>query len=106
MHFPDELSDLAVLWSRKLDYAINHRGLPETGVELVISCLIGVIEAVKHQSKSQFSGVVVMALPRAEFTGFDIALAIASAQKDILTPSAFQHPLGDAVMLGLISVIG
>src|SRR5439155_7178862 len=84
---------------------IDHRRLPKASVEIGFTCFIGIIKPVKHYTERKLSGVIVMTLSGTEFTRFDITLAITSTEENILPPAAFQHALGDNVMLCLVAVI-
>ena len=58
----------------------------------------------EHQTEIQITVSIVKAFTFAKFTRLNIALAIARAEKNILSPAAFQHSSGNSDVFAEIAV--
>src|SRR5690606_31252068 len=95
----------AFLWAWEFNHTIAHSRLKETAMQFINASFVWVVKAVEHQTKTEFGCVIVSTFSNSKFAWFNIALAVANSEKDVLPAAFLQHSFGNGVVLAIDSVL-
>lgn len=102
---PDIADDGALFRAAEVDDAVFHHRIPETLLHGASGGLVCVGQTMQHQAKRNRGSVVVSTGALAKGAGFYVTLTFPCTEEDVPPPAAFQHSLGDGVVLVFVPVL-